>query len=169
MDRQQLESELERVHAPGFAWAVRCCDGNRADAEDVLHQAYLKVLDGRAVYGGRSTFRTWLFGVIRFTAQEHRRRWWQHAARLGRWWREQPPETLPAAVGTEDPRLDRLKRALGGLSARQAEVLHLVFYQEMTIQEAAEVIGLPIGTARTHYERGKSRLRKLMAEGEAVA
>jgi RNA polymerase sigma-70 factor (ECF subfamily) len=39
-----------------------------------------------------------------------------------------------------------------------------VFYQNLTIQEAADVLGMTVGTARTHYERGKSRLRDLLGE-----
>jgi RNA polymerase sigma-70 factor (ECF subfamily) len=57
----------------------------------------------------------------------------------------------------------RLESALRRLSPRQAEVLHLVFYQELTIQEAADVVGLPVGTARTHYERGKARMRTILS------
>ena len=146
MDRRDLEAELERVHPQGFAWAVRCCRGNRADAEDVLHQAYLKVLDGRARFEGRSSFRTWLFGVIRFTAHDQARSWWSHANRLGRWWREQPKETPPSVASDQDSRTDRLREALSRLSARQGQVLHLVFYQDLTIEEAAGVIGIPLGT-----------------------
>jgi RNA polymerase sigma-70 factor (ECF subfamily) len=39
-----------------------------------------------------------------------------------------------------------------------------VFYQEMSIAAAAEVLGVSLGTARTHYERGKARLRLLLPE-----
>jgi RNA polymerase sigma-70 factor (ECF subfamily) len=55
-------------------------------------------------------------------------------------------------------------RLLSRLSRRQRELLHLVFYQELTVEQAAEVLRIPVGTARTHYERGKSRLRGLLAE-----
>jgi RNA polymerase sigma factor (sigma-70 family) len=60
---------------------------------------------------------------------------------------------------------DALQEALRQLSRRQQEILHLVFYQEMSVQEAAAVLGMPVGTARTHYERGKARLRRLLARG----
>lgn len=165
MDRGNLEELLEQVHTPGFAWAVRCCRGDRAEAEDVLQQSYLKVLDGRARFEGRSSFRTWLFGVIRRTALESGRRSWTQALRLGAWWREQDGEEASPADHVADGDLaGRLEAALRKLSRRQAEVLHLVFYQDLTIQEAADVVGLPVGTARTHYERGKARMRTLLAE-----
>jgi RNA polymerase sigma-70 factor (ECF subfamily) len=56
----------------------------------------------------------------------------------------------------------RLADAVGRLSTRQGQVLHLVFYQDMTIEEAAAVMGTSVGTARTHYERGKKRLRRIL-------
>jgi len=52
--------------------------------------------------------------------------------------------------------------ALQKLSARQRDVLHLVFYQDLTIADAAAVLGVSIGSARIHYERGKARLRQLL-------
>jgi len=167
MERQDLEIELERVHPQGYTWALRCCDGDRTEAEDVLHQAYLKVLEGRARFEGRSSFRTWLFGVIRVTARESHRGWWSQARRLGRWWREQPAASSdPAEKMVATDSQERLRSALRRLSPRQGEVLHLVFYQDLTIEEAAAVLGLPVGTARTHYQRGKARLRGLLAPME---
>jgi RNA polymerase sigma-70 factor (ECF subfamily) len=134
------------------------------EAEDVLHRAYMKVLDGEARFSGRSSFKTWLFGVIRRTAREQARQGWLRVLRLERWWRESTPNE--EAVPVEDERVGRLRRALAGLSKRQQEVLHLVFYQDLTIQEAAEVLAMPVGTARTHYERGKERLRLLLERPE---
>lgn len=164
MERPELEGLLQASHSQGFAWAVRCCRGDRAEAEDILQLAYLKVLDGRAKFEQRSSFRTWLFGVIRRTALEQSRRSWTQALRLGAWWRErdQDGESPEDHVARGDL-AGRLEGALRRLSPRQAEVLHLVFYQDLTIQEAADVVGLPVGTARTHYERGKARLRTILS------
>jgi len=74
MDATALRAELERHHADCVGWALACCKFDPGEADDVLQSSYLKVLDGRAVFGGQSTFRTWLFGVVRRTALEHRRR-----------------------------------------------------------------------------------------------
>ena len=165
MSPEALELELDRLHPAAFGWALACCGGDRAAAEDALQTSYLKILDGRARFDGRSSFRTWLFAVVRYTAAGLRRR-----AALRRW--------LPLAVlgATPDGRPDaaavlarteatrRLTAALDRLPRRQREVLHLVFYQDLTIAEAADVAGVSVGTARTHYERGKVALRKLLKE-----
>jgi RNA polymerase sigma factor (sigma-70 family) len=159
-----LRAELARVHLESHAWAVRCCGGDANDAGDVLHRAYMKVLDGKARYEGRSAFKTWFFGVVRHTAREHARQGWLRLVRLERWWQQREPNEEGAV---DDERVTRLRAVLTSLSKRQQEVLHLVFYQNLSINEAAEVLAMPIGTARTHYERGKARLRELLDNEEA--
>ena len=142
---------------------MHCCGRDREQALDVLQGAYLKVLEGKARFNGRSSFRTWLFALVRNTAADHRRTW---ARRL---WREAQPMPVveAAAPGTsaaERERVLAIEQALTRVSARQREVLHLAFYQGMTLEEAARVMGITVGSARTHYERGKAKLREVLGE-----
>jgi RNA polymerase sigma-70 factor (ECF subfamily) len=156
-----LEGEIEALHPAGYSWALACCRWQRQEAEDVLQAAYLKVLDGRARYDGRSSVKTWLFGVIHKTAVDGRRRRWFEALGLARWLRGRSALVNGPAVDEQlagEQRRVRIAQALSQLPTRQCEVLDLVFYHGMTIAEAAEVMGVSLGTARVHYERGKRRL-----------
>jgi RNA polymerase sigma factor (sigma-70 family) len=162
----ELTDELARHHRAAFGWALACCRWDRSAAEDVLQTAYLKMMDGRARFGGQSEFRTFLFGVIRRTALDERRRRAVRSAFSLDWLRSNGHEPSAAASALSglivDENNSALVAALATLSGRQREVLHLVFYQDLTIAEAASVLDISIGSARAHYERGKARLRELL-------
>jgi RNA polymerase sigma-70 factor (ECF subfamily) len=172
MKPRQLEAQLERLHEESFGWALSCCGHDKTEAEDVLQTTYLKIISGKARYEGRSSLKTWVFGVIRRTAQEISRK---AAAERRRRIHLVTEDVEDADAESPDEKLERtraaelLKKAMEALSNRQREVLHLVFYQGMTIADAAEVMGVSLGSARTHYQRGKERLRALLEEGENVA
>ena len=163
MTGETIERCLEELHPASAGWALSCCRWDREEAEEVLQMTYLKILDGRARFGDRSSFKTWLFGVIRRTAAERRRsRWLRSVAGL----RRRDGQPSPAPIPTPESLLGdvetsrSLRDALQGLPARQREVIHLVFYQELTVEEAARVLGISLGSARTHYHRGKTRLQE---------
>jgi RNA polymerase sigma factor (sigma-70 family) len=155
MELDELKAELEALHPASFRWALSCCRWNSQEAEDVLQNTYLKVLQGKARFDGKSTLKTWLFSVIRRTAAQQQRNTLFRSALLLRFLSEQSRNT---PVG--DGRLTPLKEALASLPARQRQVLELVFYQGMTIEQAAAILDVSLGTARTHYERGKKLLRQ---------
>jgi RNA polymerase sigma factor (sigma-70 family) len=167
MDEAELRAQLEQHHDASFGWALTCCSRAPELAEDVLQTAYLKVLQGRARYGGQAAFKTWLFGVIRMTAADERRRQWLRIFRLSSQERE-PDRQLPDRGDRLDQseRLVVFRNALARLPKRQQEVMHLVFYQDLSLHAALEVMGVSLGSARTHYERGKRRLRAWLEKSE---
>jgi RNA polymerase sigma-70 factor (ECF subfamily) len=124
-----LRAGLERHHAESFGWALHCCGRRRDDAENVLQLAYLKVLSGKAVFEGRSSFKTWLFSVIRRTAAGERRADFLRHLRLSEISRDhRAATTLTASDSVErDEARDQLQAALQTLPARQRDILHLVF------------------------------------------
>jgi RNA polymerase sigma-70 factor (ECF subfamily) len=165
MNGDELRERLEALHAASVGWALSCCAWSRRDAEDVLQSSYLKILSGAARFEGRSSLKTFVFGVIRRTASERRRRSWLREIALARWWerRSDPgPMRDPEALAQQSECSRMLVRALRMLPDRQRDLLHLVFYQDLSVDEAAHVLGVSAGTARTHFDRGKKRLRAIL-------
>ncbi len=164
-DPDTIREQLELLHAESFAWALTCCAYDPAEAEDVLQMTYLKILDNRARFAGQSAFKTWLFGVIRYTAREHRRWAWVQ------WLRHAPvedsaghlaEETQPDDAAARSETIARVQAACERLPARQREVIMLVFHHELALDAAAVVMGISPGSARKHYQRGKEQLRTLL-------
>ena len=167
MDRCEMVRQLEKYHSGSYGWALSCCRQDREEAEEVLQTAYLKVVEGKARYGGRSTFKTWLFSVIRLTAIDARRRKIRRRLRLVRL----DDQNVDPDSGPEPgERIDRsrlralVRHAMMELPDRQREVIQLHFYHELSLREAAEVMGVSLGSARTHYDRGKKALRLWMSK-----
>jgi RNA polymerase sigma factor (sigma-70 family) len=153
--------ELEQLHDQCFSWALTCTRGQRSEAEDVLQMTYLAIVEGRARFGGESSLKTWMFAVIRNQARSRWRRMSHALQSLSR---------LASFAAIEEGQhagdADRLIAALHALPTRQREVLDLVFYRGLPIADAAAVLGISLGTARTHYERGKAALRRELAPSE---
>ena len=159
-----LADALNEHHLACFGWAMACCGRNRADAEDVLSLAYDKVLSGQARFGEESSFKTWLLGVIRRTAiEERRKRAWRNLLQL-RFFEAPSAPASPETMSETNERAHALTQALTQLSERQREVLHLVFYEGLSVRQAADAMAVSAGTASLHYERGKARLAALLRD-----
>ena len=154
-----IRQQLERYHAESFGWAMCCCGRKEEAAKEVLQIAYLKILEGKAKFKNRSSFKTWLFSVIRFTALD----WYKQQKVLGTK-TDIDYMTAESEICQQDKIIAKevnevIKDAVKRLPGRQYEVLHLVFYNNLTIEEAAKVMDISIGSARTHYKRGKLKLK----------
>lgn len=170
MDISELQAELEKLHGASFGWALSCCRRDRADAEEVLQTVYLKILEGKARYRGDSNLKTWLFAVIRKTAiTEYRKRLLRalrSMATVNPARERNAFSAEPAAAFERSEAQKQFQTALEHLPARQREVLHLVFYEGLSVREAAIVMRVSIGSARQHYERGKKHLRESLDREE---
>jgi RNA polymerase sigma-70 factor, ECF subfamily len=170
MEIADLKAELERLHSASFGWALNCCRRDAIEAEEVLQTVYLKILEGKARYRGESSLKTWLFAVIRKTAATEYRRRLLRSLRLVAEPNEvsdytAPHETATATVERSEVQT-HFQDAFKSLSRRQREALHLVFYEDLSLREAADVMGVSLGSARQHYERGKKKLRESLERME---
>ncbi|MCL6260095.1 RNA polymerase sigma factor [Aquiflexum sp. TKW24L] len=150
MKKHWLETILKELHSEAYHWSRQCCSFDEERAKDVLQLVYLKILEGKAVYKEKSQVKTWLFSVIRYTAYEELRKGNKNSSL----------DQLPDIAYEDDlPENDSHEALLQALPDRQKEVLLMVFYHDMTLEQCAEVMQLHIGTVRTHYDRGKKRLK----------
>ncbi|MBI2838310.1 MAG: RNA polymerase sigma factor [Acidobacteria bacterium] len=162
---------MERHHAESYGWAMACCRRDSAEAEAVLHAAYVKVLEGKARFDGLASFKTWLFSVIRRTGADEWRRRVLRKLRLAK-----HLESLPRVAECERPDdavyrsevQSMFRAALAALPRRQQEVLQLVFYHDLSLVEAARAMDISVGSARTHYDRGKRHLRSLIEKSKVL-
>jgi len=168
MSPADLTAELEQLHAAAFGWALKLLWLGSDRAEDVLQASYLKLLDAARASKGRSSFRTFVLGVIARTAREARRRsalrrWLPLASLvLGPESGGRPPDLCDGARPGRgyDPAGARTRAAVGA----PAQVLHLVFYEDLTIAEAAAVAGISVGTARTPLRARQGRAQEAAGE-----
>lgn len=164
-----LAAEMERLHPDSYGWALACCRHDADEAGDTLQTAYLKVLQAKARFEGRGEFKSWLFGVIRRTASERRRQHWRRHLALLRF----AETSLCATAGSAVPgvpseemasreRAEQFRSLLNRLPERQRQILHLVYYQQLSVSQAAEAMGISTGSARQHFDRAKKRLARAL-------
>lgn len=153
MNQSQLETLLRQHHREAFLWARQCCGFDEEMAKDVIQMVFLKILEGKAKLKEERNTKTWLFSIIRFTAVDELRK-------AGKWESlENENELIWEEAEADALNYEALIRRLPKM---QQEVLLMVFYHDMTLEQSAEVLQLHIGTVRTHYDRGKKRLKELI-------
>ena len=159
LDKNPLVSlqELEALHDQLYGWSLSRCGYDRAAAEDLMQQAYVEILSGRAQFDNKSTLKTFMFGVVQMLAKSRFRK-------LGSMLRlvnaVKANEVSPVLVSpvNDDERSRAVWAAVQALPARQRDITELVFCREMTIEDAASVMGVSTGSGRVHYERAKKAL-----------
>ena len=124
-------------------------------AKDVLQQVFLKILEGRAKLKDPSKAKTWLFSIIRYTAIDALR----VSGKLLSLEDSYDFEDVQEEIDHTD-----YQAMIKQLPKMQQEVLLMVFYHQMTIEQSAEVLQIGLGTARTHYSRGKMKLKDLITK-----
>ncbi len=133
--------------------------GDAALADDLAQDTFLQAWRGLAGFRQTATFSSWLLGI----AHNH----WRNARRKQRTVNVEPEhlamlEPVPSPAPLSDLRHD-LGRALRTLATEEQTALHLCYQQGLSHSEIAEVLHWPLGTVKTHLNRGKDKLRPLLA------
>lgn len=131
---------------------------NRADAEDVFHEAFLRTLKNDAEFDREGAFRTWLYRIARNAALNH-----QRSGRRGARAVAQLPESDPVPRADDELGQRELLHALEGAVERLPDALSEVFHLRssgLSYEEIADVLEIPLGTLKSRMNQMVVTLRE---------
>lgn len=136
---------------------ARALAGDRAAADDLVQDTLERAWAKLHLFRGGTDLRAWLFTVMHNVHVNQVR-----AARPTDALDEDMPELAQRAVQGDALVVRDLERALAALPAAQREVLLLVALEDLSYEETAQVLGIPIGTVMSRLARAREKLRVLM-------
>lgn len=164
-DREALERLLESVQQTLFGYISKLV-GERALAEDILQEVFINIYRKLGWLREPELFRPWAYRIASresFKRLKRERRWSQQEVRD-----EAALETIPAnALADEfEPELARqLPQLIARLSPASRAVLILHYFEELSLGEIADVLGIAQGTVKSRLAYGLESLRRAIREG----
>ncbi|TXG76556.1 MAG: sigma-70 family RNA polymerase sigma factor [Rhodocyclaceae bacterium] len=157
--RDLIVAEIPRLRRYARAWT-----GDAARADDLVQDTLERALSRFSLWRP-GNLRAWLFTIMHniFVNQI------KSAAHIDYLADELLPDLPLRATQSDNLELRDLDRALSRLSAEQREVLLLVGLEDLSYEEAARIVGTPIGTVMSRLSRGRERLRALLSGVELAA
>jgi len=164
-DRLAMQVLFARHHVKVFRFVLRLVR-DESTAEDLISEVFLDVWRQAGRFEGRSQVSTWLLAIARFKSLSAMRK--------------RPDEALDdeTAAAIEDPSDDPetalekkdkgevLRKCLTALSAEHREIIDLVYYHEKSVEEVAQIVGIPENTVKTRMFYARKKLADLLkAEG----
>jgi RNA polymerase sigma-70 factor (ECF subfamily) len=160
-DRLAMQVLFARHHVRIYRFALRLVR-DESVAEDLISEVFLDVWRQAGRFEGRSQVSTWLLAIARFKALSALRR--------------RPDEELDdeTAEAIEDPSDDpeialekkdksaAIRKCLERLSAEHREIIDLVYYHEKSVEEVAQIVGIPENTVKTRMFYARKRLAELL-------
>lgn len=160
MDSCAILTELPRLRR-----YARAMVGNRAAADDLVQDTLERAWSRVSQWRVGSDLRAWLFGIMHNLRVDQLRRPGLNALPMG----EEEFEVPIRATQTDHLELSDLELALARLPEEQRAVLLLVALEEMSYEEVARALEIPLGTVMSRLSRGRERLRLILDGGQPVA
>jgi RNA polymerase sigma-70 factor (ECF subfamily) len=160
-DQRALKILFARHNVRVFRFLMKFVDGE-ATAEDLVSEVFIEVWRKAGQFEARSRVSTWLLAIARHKALSALRR-------------RSTDELDDAVIFIEDPsdnpevtlqkteRSEILRNSLKQLSPAHREIIDLVYYHERTIDDVAEILGVPANTVKTRMFYARKRIGELLA------
>jgi RNA polymerase sigma-70 factor (ECF subfamily) len=161
-DRLAMQVLVARHHVRMFRFVLgRVKD--RTIAEDLIGDVFLDVWRQARTFEARCAVATWLLSIARYKALSALRSRRTHDP-LDEASTIEDPHADPEALVQIKNRGEIIRRCLEALSPEHREIVDLAYYHEKTIDEVAEIVGIPLSTVKTRMFYARKRLAVLLAE-----
>ena len=136
------------------------------EARDVAQESFFKAFRSLRTFKPGAKFSTWIFAIAYHACCDR-------LNRRKRYSNEELPERADTSAGPEHQAIAgddarRLRAAIDALPEKYRSVFTLYHLQGKQYEEIAQVLGLPMGTVKTHLFRAKEHLRKLLVGAEVM-
>ncbi len=162
-DRLAMQVLFARHRVPTYRFVLRIVR-NEAAAEDLLSEVFLDVWRQAGKFEGRSSVTTWLLSIARFKALSQLRR--KPDSELD----EDATDAIedqaddPEIALAKKDKAAAMRACLAKLSADHREIIDLVYYHEKSVEEVAEIVGIPAATVKTRMFYARKKLSELLKE-----
>jgi RNA polymerase sigma-70 factor, ECF subfamily len=155
-----VEMHYEQIYA-----FLRRLTPNNEDAADLTQRAFGRVWQALPTFAGRSSFASWLHSIAWHVYADWRRADRRAELRPDEWWAERPArEAAPDELVAGNDLKWTVYASVDELEPDLRETVHLHYYQELTLEETAEAMGVASSTVKYRLRQALAQLQKKLAE-----
>ncbi len=164
-DSKAFEEIVREFERPLFYYVRRLVETNE-DAWDILQEIWIKAFRGIGSLRETKCFRIWLYRIAHCTAMSHHRAAYRHQSVLVEAF---DAEAVTEADSTPNPEdAERVHVALDRLDPHFREVLTLRFLEDLSVDETAEITGVPTGTVKSRLFHAKKALKQILNREDRI-
>jgi RNA polymerase sigma factor (sigma-70 family) len=164
-DNRAFEEIVREFERSMFYYVRRLVEADE-DAWDILQEIWIKAFRGIGSLRETKRFRIWLYSIAHCTAMSHHRAAYRNRAVLDEAFDAEAAIEADSTPNPEDA--ERVHVALDRLVPDFREVLILRFLEDLSVDETAEIIGVPTGTVKSRLFHAKKALKKVLSREDRI-
>ncbi|MEA2935430.1 MAG: hypothetical protein QOD74_2076 [Variibacter sp.] len=160
-DRLAMQVLFARHHVRVYRFVLRLV-GDASRAEDLISDVFLDVWRQAGRFEGRAQVTTWLLAIARFKALSALRKKPDQELDDEAAGAIEDTADTPEVTVQKKEKSEILRECLKSLTAEHREIIDLVYYHEKSVEEVAEIVGIPENTVKTRMFYARKRLSELL-------
>ena len=155
-----IELFYERVYA-----FLRRLARNDADAADLTQRTFTRGWQALPTFAGKSSFSSWIHGIAHHVYVDWRRANHRTEPRSPEWWEDCVAAGLtPSESSLQTDLAAAVFARVDGLPLEMRDTVHLHYYQELTLQETADALGIATSTVKYRLRQALTELQEQLAD-----